>query len=211
MGKISFFLFLIPLTIFGNDISPLKRALERQAEHETVIVTFRQRKKSPALDDQIETMGKLWLVPGQSFRWELGKPARKTVIYNGGDVLVLDEVKKTAQRFSKDHKTVKPLFMTLGMGEGASFDQLAKVFTITGTNQEKGRFVATFTPKPRSLRKVLKSLLMQVNLETSFMERVGWEQRDGTETMTEFFTPSFNEEISTETFLVKEDNYRWEG
>lgn len=194
----------------GRDITPLKEALERQADHESVVAVFRQTKKSPALADEIETMGKLWLLPGKAFRWELGRPAKKVVVYRGGDVLVLDESDKTAQRFTKDHKTVKPLFMALGMGEGASFEKLEKAFTITGTNQSNERFVATFSPNPRSLRKVIKSLLMQVHLDNSFMERIGWEQRDGTKTMTEFFDPSFDETIPPETFLVSEAEYRWQ-
>jgi hypothetical protein len=96
------------------------------------------------------------------------------------------------------------------MGEEASFDEMSKVFTITGTNGAKGRYLATFSPKPRSIRKVIKSLLMQVNLETSFVERIGWVQRDGTETMTEFFKPTLNEQIPTSTFVVDEAAYRWE-
>lgn len=204
-------LLLLPLASFANDISPLEKALARQAEHQSVIVVFRQTKKSPALSEAIETMGKLWLVPGKAFRWELGEPAQKIVVYHGGDVLVLDEKEKTAQRFSPDHKTVKPLFLTLGMGEGASFERLSQAFTITGTNQAKGRFVATFSPKPRSLRKVIKSLLMQVNLETSFMERIAWVQRDGTEALTEFFKPSFDQVIPEGTFEVNEGAYTWEN
>jgi len=209
MSKLLVMLCLVPLLAGGDDITPLKNALERQADHESVVTVFRQTKKSPALAEKIETMGKLWLVPGKAFRWELGRPAKRIVIYRGDDVLVFDEKKKTAQRFSKDHKTVKPLFMALGMGEGASFEKLSRAFTIIGTNQAKGRFVATFRPKPRSLRKVIKSLLMQVHLERSFMERIGWEQRDGTETMTEFFEPSFDEEIPPETFIIPEADYRW--
>jgi outer membrane lipoprotein-sorting protein len=197
--------------LVADDIEPLKMALQKQANHESVEVTFRQTKKSPALADEIKTMGKLWLIPGKSFRWELGQPAKQTVIFNGGDVLVLNEKDQSAQRFSPDHKTVKPLFLTLGMGEDASFEGLSKLFSIRGTNQENGRFVATFSPKPRSIRKVIKTLLMQVNLDTSFLERVGWVQQDGTEAMTEFFKPTLNEGIPSTTFEVDEARYTWKS
>jgi hypothetical protein len=50
---------------------------------------------------------------------------------------------------------------------------------------------------------------MQVNLEASFVERIGWIQRDGTETMTEFFTPKLNITIPSSTFKVDESAYRW--
>lgn len=211
MLRIVLTLALAPALAVADEIQPLKMALQKQANHESVEVAFRQTKKSPALAEEIKTMGKLWLIPGKSFRWELGQPAMKTVVFNGGDVLVLNEKEKSAQRFSPDHKTVKPLFLTLGMGEDASFEGLSKLFSIRGTNQENGRFVATFSPKPRSIRKVIKSLLMQVNLNTSFLERVGWVQQDGTEAMTEFFKPTLNEGIPAKTFEIDEARYTWKS
>ena len=208
-----FRLVLIPLflflQLFGDEATPLKTALQKQAAHKSVVATFRQTKKVPALTDDIKTMGKLWLIPGKAFRWEIGTPIKQTIIYNGDAVLMIDEVNKTGERLSPKDHLVKPLFLTLGMGKEASFDEMLKVFTITSTNQSKGRYNATFSPKPRSLKKVIKSLLMQVNLEASFLERVGWTQRDGTETITEFFKPEFNTRIPESIFTVAESSYQW--
>ncbi|MDB4410600.1 outer-membrane lipoprotein carrier protein LolA [bacterium] len=149
------------------------------------------------------------LVKGKDPRWEIGKPVRQTIVYNGGQVLMIDELKKTGERLSPDDRSVKPLFLTLGMGKEASFDEMLKVFTITSTNEAKGRYNATFSPKQRSVKKLIKSLLMQVNLEASFVERIGWTQRDGTETMTEFFTPQLNIAIPSGIFNVNDSAYRW--
>lgn len=195
--------------LFASETAPLEAALKKQAEHKSVVVLFRQTKKVPALTDEIKTMGKLWLVPGKSFRWELGQPKKQTIIYNGKEVLVIDELKKTGERLSPEDKTVKPLFLTLGMGKDASFDGLSKLFTITSTNQAQGRYVATLSPKPRGLKRVVKSLLMQVNLKTSFPERIGWVQRDGTEAMTEFFKPTLNGSIPAKAFQIDESAYTW--
>ena len=206
-----FFLFILfsPLGLFADEAAPLKAALKRQAKHKSVVVNFRQTKKVPALADEIKTMGKLWLIPGKAFRWQIGTPTKQTIVYNGGNVLVIDELKKTGEQLSPSDRSIKPLFLTLGMGKEASFDEMSKVFTITGTNEAKGRYLATFSPKPRSIRKIIKSLLMQVNLQTSFVERIGWVQQDGTEAMTEFFTPKLNGEIPADTFVVDETAYRW--
>ncbi|MEJ6718285.1 MAG: outer membrane lipoprotein carrier protein LolA [Akkermansiaceae bacterium] len=211
MIRIALLLLILPLGLFADETAPLKAALEKQAEHKSVIVVFRQTKKVPALTHEIKTMGKLWLIPGKAFRWELGNPKKQTIIYNGKEVLVLDELKKTGERLSSEDKTVKPLFLTLGMGQDASFDGLLKLFTITSTNQAQGRYVATLSPKPRALKRVVKSLLMQVNLKTSFPERIGWVQRDGTEAMTEFFKPTLDSEITASTFQIEEGAYMWKG
>lgn len=196
-------------TLLGNELAPLEAALKKQSEHKSVVVTFRQTKKVPALTNEVKTMGKLWLIPGKAFRWELGQPKQQSIIYNGREVLVLDETKKTGERLSPDDKTVKPLFLTLGMGEDATFEGLSKLFKITSTNQAQGRYVATLSPKPRGLKRVVKSLLMQVNLTTSFPERVGWVQKDGTEAMTEFFKPKINGSVPASTFMINESSYTW--
>jgi outer membrane lipoprotein-sorting protein len=209
MVRFCIILLLLSLRVFADEAAPLRQALKKQAAHKSVVATFRQTKRVPALTDDIKTMGKLWLIPGKAFRWEIGRPVRQTIVYNGGKVLMTDELKKTGERLSPDDRSVKPLFLTLGMGKEASFDEMLKVFTITSTNTAKGRYNATFSPKQRSVKKIIKSLLMQVNLEASFVERIGWIQRDGTETMTEFFTPQLNDAIPTNIFSVNDSAYRW--
>ena len=209
MIRFCIILLFLSLRIFADEAAPLRQALKKQAAHKSVVATFRQTKRVPALTDDIKTMGKLWLIPGKAFRWEIGRPVRQTIVYNGGQVLMTDELKKTGERLSPDDRSVKPLFLTLGMGKEASFDEMLKVFTITSTNEAKGRYNATFSPKQRSVKKIIKSFLMQVNLEASFVERIGWIQRDGTETMTEFFTPQLNDAIPTNIFRVDDSAYRW--
>jgi len=197
------------MSLFADGLAPLEAALKKQSEHKSVVVSFRQTKKSPAITKEIKTKGKLWLIPGKAFRWELGEPKQQTIIYNGKEVLVLDELKKTGERLSPDDKKVKPLFLTLGMGKDATFEGLSKLFSITSTNQAQGRYVASLLPKPRALKAKVTSLLMQVNLKTSFPERIGWVQRDGTEAMTEFFKPSLDTSVPASTFLIQESAYTW--
>ena len=209
MFRVFLVIVFLPSGLLADATAPIEKALKKHANHKSVVVKFRQIKEIPALTNQIKTIGKLWLIPGKAFRWELGDPKKKTIIYNGGDVLVLDEIKMTGERLTKDDKTVKPLFLTLGMGKEASFEGLSKIFEIKNTNQAKGLYVATFSPKPRALKRVIKSLLMQVNLETSFMERIGWVQQDGSETITEFDKPVLNGRIPEAIFIVKEDAYTW--
>jgi len=201
------FFFCLPMA--AQNAEPLRQALQKQTELKSVKVKFRQNKKAPALAKPIKTMGELWLIPGKAFRWELGSPKKKSVVYDGRIVYVLDEVKKTGEKLSPDDRTIKPLFLTLGMGKDATYDGLTDLFTITATNQAKGRFVATLVPKSRRLRSMVKSLLMQVNISTSFPERIGWTQKDGTEAMTEFFKPTLNRGIPATVFQVEESAYQW--
>jgi hypothetical protein len=45
-----------------------------QAKYRSVSVQIRQTKRVPALTEEIVQSGHLWLEPGKSFRWQLGKP-----------------------------------------------------------------------------------------------------------------------------------------
>lgn len=195
--------------LFGQNVEPLRQAIERQAGIKSVKVKFRQTKEAPTLSKPIKTMGQLWLVPGKAFRWELGTPSKKTVVYNGQTVFVLDEVNKTGEKLDPEDRKIKPLFLTLGMGKEATYEGLNKLFTITSTNQDAERYVAVMVPKSRRLRSMVKSLLMQVNLSTSFPERIGWTQKDGAKSMTEFFKPTIDGAIEASTFHVNEASYQW--
>ncbi|MBT8043574.1 MAG: hypothetical protein KJO79_01385, partial [Verrucomicrobiae bacterium] len=80
------------------DLVPLKKALDRQSKHKTVQVRLRQTKKIPALKEPVINNGRLWLMPGKAFRWQIGDPGApkaSTAIYNGQRVYLLDEKRKT--------------------------------------------------------------------------------------------------------------------
>lgn len=201
--------FLVLQPVFAQNVEPLKQVLAKQKELRSVKVKFRQTKEAPALADPIKTMGQLWLVPGKAFRWELGTPKKKTVVFNGQKVFVMDEVNKTGEKLDPDDRKIKPLLLTLGIGKEASYEGLNKMFTITSTNQDAERYVAVMVPQSRRIRNAIKSMLMQVNLSTSFPERIGWTQKDGTKSMTEFFKPTLNGPMEASLFQVNEAGYQW--
>ena len=168
--------FLISVPAIAQDATPLKVALEKQAQHKTVSVDVRQTKKIPALNDPIVQKGHLWLEPGKAFRWELGKPATQTAIYDGEQVYMFDEEKKTAKGLSPSDRKAKPLLLMLGIGEGATYDGLTQAFRIADTTTVKNSFVVSLVPKG-SLKRAIKHMTMQVNTRTSFLERIEWTQK----------------------------------
>ncbi|MGJ8634972.1 MAG: LolA family protein [Luteolibacter sp.] len=205
-------LIIIPAliaTCHADDIAPLRTALEKQAQHKTVSVDVRQTKKIPALSEPIVLKGHLWLKPGQAFRWQLGKPTVQTAIYNGDKVYLMDDKNKTGLELDKEDRRAKPLMLMLGIGEGASFEQLEKTFTIAGTNTVREHFIVSMMPKGR-LKKAIKSMVMQVNTKNSFLERIEYTQRDGTVVITEFYPPVLNKSLPSGIFEVKKDGYTWE-
>jgi len=203
-------LILSLMPVFAQDISPLKATLEKQAAYQSVEVRFRQTKKSPALTSAVKSSGKLWMVPGKSFRWETQQPKSSLAVYDGKQVFLIDERKKSGVVVSPKDKRAKPLLLMLGMGEGRSTAELLKHFKVTGTNQVEEHSIVSLKPKRGAIRKHLKALVMQVNQKTNFMERIEWTQRDGTVIVTEFYPPQVNKPLPSGVFTVNTSAYTWE-
>jgi outer membrane lipoprotein-sorting protein len=202
------FLSLFPL-IAQDEGAPLKKALDEQKTYKTVQVDFQLNKTTPALTETLVTPGKLWLIPGRAFRWQLGSPKTKTIIYEGRSVYVLDEDEKTGERLEPDDKNIKPLLLTLGIGEEATYEGLMDRFRIAATNREGNHFVANLTPTDRRIRRTLTNLRMQVNTANSFPEEIGWTQKDGTEILTKFAQPELNKALPEGIFSFAMDDYQW--
>jgi outer membrane lipoprotein-sorting protein len=193
----------------ADELAPFRVALEKQAKHRTVSVSIRQTKRIPALSEAVVESGHLWLEPGKAFRWQIGNPVVRTAMFNGSKVHILDELQKTGIEMDVDDRRAKPLLLMLGFGEAASLEQMLKSFTVASTNQIGDQFAVSLRPKDR-LRRVLKSMHLQINTRTSFVERIEWTQRDGTVVLTEFLPPVFNKPLPAEGFSINSDAYSWE-
>ena len=133
----------------------------------------------------------------------------QSAVYDGARVYLMDEAKKTGLELKPDDRRAKPLLLMLGIGEGASFEQMQESFTVSGTNRVGEHFVVSLLPKGQ-LKRALSSMVMQVNTRTSFPERIEWTQRDGTVVVTEFSPPVVDKQLPTRIFEIKRDDYTWE-
>jgi len=213
VGPLWIIVFLFSISFLKGqdsaDLEFLRKAMDKQADHESVSVKFRQVKNLPALNEPVQTSGHLWLAPGKSFRWEVGNPKTKSAIYDGMKVYLLEERRKTAEELSAKSRKVKPLLLMLGIGEDATFEAMMERFKVAGTNQVDEHFVVSMVPRSGKLRRAMKSLVMQVNTKTSFLERIEWEQKDGTTVTTEFSKPTLNEPLPAGVFEVDRSAYTW--
>ncbi len=192
-----------------HDLAPLRKALAQQAKYRSVSVKIRQTKKIPALTAPIKNTGQLWLKPGKAFRWQIGDPKATTAIYNGKDVYLLDEQKKSAVAYPSDHRKVKPLLLMLGIGEGASVEKMTQTFSVTGVTRHQEHYIVAFRPQSGKLKRVIKTLVLQINLKTSFMERIEWTQKDGSVITTEFYPPKINVTLPDGIFSFQKTDYQW--
>lgn len=209
--SLSLFLILTCALRAEPDLEPFRIALAKQAQFRSVIVEIQQTKKMAALNEPVHTKGKLWLQPGKAFRWQLGEPIASTAIYDGTAVYLLNEKDKSAQSFPPTDNKVKPLLMMLGMGDGASIEAMSKVLRITGATKKNSHYAAAFTPKPIKLKRAIKQLVLQINTESSFTERIEWTQKDGSVVTTTFSKPKINAPLPPQIFSFNKAEYSWEN
>lgn len=202
-------LLLLAVPAHADDLAPLKVALEKQVLYKSLSVDVRQTKKVPALTEETVLLGHLWLQPGKTFRWQLGKPLVQSAIYDGTKVYLLDETLKTAMELLPDDRRAKPIMLMLGIGEESTAEGMKDAFNVKSTNLVGEQFVASLIPKG-GLKRALSSMVIQINTRTSFVERIEWTQRDGTVVITEFSAPVINQPIPKGILEVKRDGYKWE-
>lgn len=194
----------------NDDLEPLKKSFAKQATYKSVQVKMRQTKKLPTLKEPVVNTGYLWLVPKQSFRWQLGDPKMQSAVYDGQQVYLLDEQNKTAKAYDESNRKVKPLLLMLGIGESANFDSMMKTFEVTGVTRKGQQYAVALAPKSGKLKRVIAQMVLQVNLSTSYIERIEWTQKDGSVIMTEFAKPKLNAPLPSGIFTVNRAGYSWE-
>lgn len=192
------------------DLEPLKKSFAKQATYRSVQVKIKQTKKLPALKEPVINTGYLWLQPKLAFRWQLGNPKVQSAVYDGQKVYLLDEKQKTAQEYNSTDRKVKPLLLMLGIGESASFDSMMKIFEVTGVTHKGEQYAVALTPKSGKLKRVIVQMVLQVNLQTSYVERIEWTQKDGSVIITEFAKPKLNASLPQGIFEVNRAAYTWE-
>lgn len=192
------------------DLEPLKKSFAKQATYKSVQVKMKQTKKLPTLKEPVINTGYLWLQPKQAFRWQLGEPKVQSAVYDGQQVYLLDEKKKTAKAYSSGDRKVKPLLLMLGIGDGASFDSMLKTFDVTGVTRKGQQYAVALSPKSGKLKRVIVQMVLQVNLGTDYIERIEWTQKDGSVIITEFAKPKLNASMPKDIFTVNRPAYKWE-
>ena len=191
------------------DLAPLKKSFAKQATYKSVQVKMKQTKKLPSLKQPVINRGYLWLQPGKACRWQLRDPKVQSAVYDGSQVYLLDEKEKTAKAYDSNNRKVKPLLLMLGIGESASFESLMKTFEVTGVTRKGDQYAVALSPKSGKLKRVIVQMVLQLNLQTSFVERIEWTQKDGSVIITEFARPELNAALPKGIFSVNRANYKW--
>ncbi len=86
---------------------------------------------------------------------------------------------------------------------------MTQTFSVTGVTRHQEHYIVAFRPQSGKLKRVIKTLVLQINLKTSFMERIEWTQKDGSVITTEFYPPKINVTLPDGIFSFQKTDYQW--
>ena len=185
------------------DLTPLKHWLAHQGEVRSVQADFIQTRSFHALRDPLASPGHLWFEVPQSFRWELGDPAKTVVLRRGDAVYLIQPPKRRAEHLATADLgkagASSPLPM-MNFPLAKSFDDFNRQFEVTALSVVGSRCHVELRSRDPQEAKYLASLALDFDTENGFLLDFEARTRDGSSLRNEFTNVRLNAKIDPHVF-----------
>jgi len=185
------------------DMAPVKRWIARQDDLRSVTADFTQTRALRALRDPLANQGHLWFKAPDSFRWELGNPAKTIVLRKGGTVFLIQPAKKHAERSPAGSVNQNAGARGLGMLSfpvAHDFAEFQKQFETLSVATEGTRCHLEVLPRDAEARKMLAALKLDFDTATGHLLVVEMATRDGSALRNEVTNVQTNAKIDAGVF-----------
>ncbi len=210
---ILFVLFCLSSLSLGaplEGLEVLKKSIEQQSTFFSLRMKVKQVKTLPSLRAPVIDSGSLLVLPKKAFRWEMGNPLAQTTIYDGRQIVVLNELKNTGKVLDPEDRKIKPILLMFGMGEGSSFEGFMKLFRVEEVIQEKAVTTFVLRPKKGAMRRGIKQLKVSIERKSYLLSRLTWIQKDDSVVTTFYSRIQTNVKISPDVLKFDVSAYQWE-
>lgn len=186
------------------DLAPVKRWIARQDEFRAVSADFTQTRSLRALKSPLASAGRLWFKAPNSFRWELGTPAKTIVLRKGDSVFIIQPAKKRAERSTAEAKPGKASPMqALGMMSfpfARDFADFQRKFEPLSIATDGSRCHLEVLPRDAQARKFLSALKLDFNTANGHLLAFEMSTRDGSSLRNEFTHVQVNPKLDRSIF-----------
>ncbi len=192
-----------PSALAAPDLAPVKKWIARQENFNSVAADFVQTRALRALRSPLSSPGHLWFVAPESFRWELGDPAKTIVLRKGEWIYVITPTKKRAERHAaaavgKDFGMQSMAMMSFQFAK--DFSDFQRKFETLSVQSEGGRCRLEILPRDVQARQVLKAIKLDIDNSTGQMLAFEILTRDGSALRNEFSDVHVNAKIDHRIF-----------
>ena len=186
------------------DYTPVKRWIAKQDDFRSVTADFTQTRSLRALKSPLANPGRLWFKAPDSFRWELGTPARTIVLRKGDSIYLIQPAKKRAERSPANATPDKPspmqAFGMMSMPFARDFADFQRQFETLAITPDGPRCRLEVLPRTPLARKFLAALKLDFNTQTGHLLAFEMVTRDGSALRNEFSNVQANPKISASVF-----------
>jgi len=186
------------------DFTPVKRWIAKQDDFQAVTADFKQTRSLRALKSPLASEGKLWFKAPNSFRWELGVPAKTIVLRKGDTIYMIQPAKKRAERSAAGAATDKPspmqAFGMMSFPFARDFGDFQKRFETLSISGEGTRCHLEVMPRDPQAHKFLSALRLDFNTTNGHLIAFEMATKDGSALRNEFSNVEVNPKIDRGVF-----------
>lgn len=185
------------------DFAPVKKWIARQEDFRAVSADFVQSRALRALRSPLKSEGKLWFKAPDSFRWELGQPAKTVVLRKSDFIYVIQPAKRRAERtpvgvLSKQAGAAG--FGMMGFPFARDFADFQKQFETLSIDTEGNTCRLAVMPRDARARKMLSALKLDFSTASGHLLAFEIKTKDGSSLRNEFSNVEVNPKIDRSVF-----------
>ncbi|HEV7869094.1 MAG TPA: outer membrane lipoprotein carrier protein LolA [Chthoniobacteraceae bacterium] len=193
------------------DLAPVKKWIAKQSDFRAVVADFKQTRSLRALRSPLASTGRLWFAAPNSFRWEVGEPAKTVVLRKGDTIHVIQPEKKKAER-SLAGKGGKPspaqAFAMMQFPLATDWADFQRQFEVLAVETEGTRCHLEVLPRDPQARKFLNALKMDFNTSNGQLLSFELATKDGSSLRNEFSNVQVNPKIDRAVFEYDLTGYK---
>jgi len=181
------------------DLSPVKRWITRQNDFRAVTADFTQTRSMSALRTPLESKGRLWIISPDSFRWELGSPAKLIALRTRDSIYLIQPAKKRAGRSVASAMNQNVGGLGLGMLNipfARDFATFQKQYETLAISTDGTCCHLAVLPRDPQARKMLTSLKLDFNTTSGQLLSFEIRTRDGSSLRNDFTNVKINTKIN---------------
>ncbi len=185
------------------DLAPLKKWITRQSDVRTVQADFTQTRSFKALKDPLASPGHIYFSAPQSFRWEVGNPAKTVVLRKGDSAYLIQPTKKRAQRLAAAELGQPGGTNSLPMMNfplAKNFEDFNRQFQVQAISVEGTHCHVELQPRDQQTQKFLDVLKMDFDTATGYLIAFEVRTRDGSMMRNDFSNVRFNAKLDAGVF-----------
>ena len=188
----------------GNlDVTPVRQWIAKQDDLHSLSADFVQTRSFHALKSPLENKGHIWFSAPDSFRWQIGDPARAIALKMGGFIYLIDPAKKKAVRSLADSVGKQAGMRGMPMMSfpmARSYADFEKQFQLLSVKTTGGECAISMLPRDVQARKFLKQINLAFHTDNGQLIYFEMVVRDGSSMRNDFENVHVNEKLDRSTF-----------